>query len=66
MTRVVADMIRQCVDRGLADEISIHLSPILLGSGTPLFLGGGQRQLVQRSARVSPVATHLVYGLAEG
>lgn len=57
------DVVRQCVDRGLADELRIHLAPIVLGSGTPLFAGCGRRQLVQRSVRVSPAATHLTYGV---
>jgi dihydrofolate reductase len=57
------DVVRQCVEQGLADELRIHLSPIVLGSGTPLFTGGRRRELVQRSVRVSPTATHLVYDL---
>jgi dihydrofolate reductase len=55
------DVVRQCVDSGVADELRIHLSPILLGAGTPLFTGGPRREMVQRSVRVSKHATHLVY-----
>jgi dihydrofolate reductase len=55
------DVIRQCVDAGLADELRIHLAPIVLGVGTPLFHGAGRRELVQRSVRVSRNATHLLY-----
>ena len=58
-----ADVVRQCVDAGLVDELRIHLAPIVLGGGTPLFAGAGRRQLVQRSVRVSPHATHLTYVL---
>lgn len=58
-----ADVVRQVVDVGLADELRIHLAPIILGAGTPLFAGALRRQLVQRSVRVSPDATHLVYDL---
>ncbi|MGH8974891.1 MAG: dihydrofolate reductase family protein [Acidimicrobiia bacterium] len=57
------DVLRQCVDQGLVDELRIHLAPIVLGAGTPLFSGSRRRQLVQRSVRISPTATHLVYGL---
>ena len=55
------DVIRQALDTGLVDELRIHLSPIVLGAGTPLFAGIGRHELVQRSARVSTNATHLVY-----
>jgi dihydrofolate reductase len=55
------DVIRQCVDAGLVEELSVHLAPILLGGGTPLFAGSGRRELVQRSVRVSSNATHVVY-----
>lgn len=55
------DVIRQCVDAGVVDELHIHLAPIVLGGGTPLFAGSSRRELVQRSVRVSSNATHLVY-----
>ena len=55
------DVIRQCLDAGLVDELRIHLSPIVLGTGTPLFAGIGRHEMVQRSVRVSVNATHLTY-----
>lgn len=55
------DTVGQCVDAGLVDELRIHLSPIVLGSGTPLFTGRTRRPMTQRSARVSRTATHLTY-----
>lgn len=54
-------VVRQCLDEGLADELRIHLSPMVLGAGTPLFDGSARRELVQRSVRVSPTATHITY-----
>lgn len=57
------DVIRQCVDAGLADELIIHLAPMVLGSGTPLLVDCQLRQLVQRDVRISPNATHLTYAL---
>jgi dihydrofolate reductase len=32
-----ADVAQQFLERGLIDEISIHLNPVLFGSGTRLF-----------------------------
>lgn len=32
-----ADLGRQCLAAGVVDEISIHLAPVLFGSGTPMF-----------------------------
>ena len=55
------DVVRQCVDDGLADELVLHLAPIVLGAGTPLFAGAARRELRQREVRVSPHATHLTY-----
>ncbi len=55
------DVVRQCVDDGLADQLVLHLSPIILGAGTPLFLGATRRELRQRDVGVSPNATHLTY-----
>jgi dihydrofolate reductase len=60
------DVIRQCVDTGLADELIIHLSPVVLGGGTPLLAGCHRRQLVQRDVRTSPTATHLTYAVHTG
>ena len=55
------DVVRQCVDDGLADELVLHLAPIVLGAGTPLFAGAARRELRQREVHVSPYATHLTY-----
>jgi dihydrofolate reductase len=55
------NVIRQCLDAGLADELRIHLSPIVLGDGTPLFDGATRRQYEQESVEVSRYATHLTY-----
>lgn len=57
------DVIRQTVVEGLADELHIHLAPIVLGAGTRLFTGSDRLQLVQRSVRPSSTATHLTYGV---
>ncbi|MGR6998399.1 dihydrofolate reductase family protein [Yinghuangia aomiensis] len=46
---------------GLVDRLSIHLAPVVLGSGTPLFHEGPRRELVRRSVMATSTATHLVY-----
>jgi dihydrofolate reductase len=50
-----------CLAAGLLDRLRIHLSPEVLGRGTPLFAGVGRHRLVQREVRVSASATHLTY-----
>ena len=57
------NVIAQCVDERLLDELRIHLAPVVLGSGTPLFTAGPRHELVQRAVRVSATATHLTYGI---
>jgi dihydrofolate reductase len=56
-------LIRQAIDAGLVDELVLHLSPIVLGAGTPLFVDPAPRQLVQRDVRPSSTAVHLTYDL---
>lgn len=54
-------LIGSALDAGLVDTLSLHLAPVVLGSGTPLFTGGTPRTLVRRSATATANATHLIY-----
>jgi dihydrofolate reductase len=55
-------LIGSALDSGLVDVLSLHLAPVVLGAGTPLFSDGAPRRaLVQRSALGTSTATHLTY-----
>ena len=57
-----ADIDRRYLNAGLIDEIRLHLAPIVLGGGTPLFTGvRPDLRLVPTQATNSPLATHLTY-----
>lgn len=55
-------LVGSAVAAGLVDTLSLHLAPVILGSGTPLFTeGAAPRKLTQRSVLVTSTATHLIY-----
>jgi dihydrofolate reductase len=58
-----ADVGRQLLNAGAIDEISVHLVPVLFGSGTPLFGDGVDEHVTLEFVGVSesPHATHLRY-----
>jgi dihydrofolate reductase len=55
------DVIGQAIEQGLVDELHLHLAPMLLGGGTPLFRAGTRQMYRQREVRPSSNAVHLVY-----
>jgi dihydrofolate reductase len=57
------DVIAQSIAEGLADELRLHLAPLVLGGGTPLFPAGTIHELEQQEVRVSRYATHLRYAV---
>jgi dihydrofolate reductase len=57
------DIIAQALDAGLVDQLHLHLAPMVLGEGTPLFHGVGRIEMRQTDVQVSPHATHLTYEL---
>ncbi len=55
------EIIRRAVDAGLVDQLVLHISPVILGAGTPLFVDATRRELVQREVRPSRAAVHVTY-----
>src|SRR5580765_924566 len=55
------DVIGQALERGLVDEFHVHLAPLLLGGGTPLFRPGTRQRYRQREVRPSSNAVHIAY-----
>jgi len=58
-----ASAIGQALGAGLLDELNIHVAPLLLGDGTPLFgdYTGPQLDLEVTRVLESPAVTHLRY-----
>ncbi|MFL6272826.1 MAG: dihydrofolate reductase family protein [Actinomycetes bacterium] len=50
------DVIGQAMEQGLVDELRLHLAPILLGGGTPLFRAGTRQRYrhVTSARRATP------------
>jgi dihydrofolate reductase len=55
------DVIGQAIEKGLVDELHLHLAPLLLGGGAPLFRAGTRQRYRQRDVRPSSNAVHLTY-----
>ena len=55
------DVIGQALEAGLVDELRLHLAPMLLGGGTPLFRRGTRQLYRQGDVRTSRNAVHLTY-----
>lgn len=55
-----ADVIQQCLDAGLLDEIRLHLVPVLLGDGVRLFERASERRidLTRTTVVEGPGVTH--------
>jgi dihydrofolate reductase len=55
------DVMGQALEQGLVDELRLHLAPMVLGGGTPLFKPGTRQMYRQRDVRPSRNAVHLAY-----
>src|SRR5436190_708506 len=57
------DVLRQCLDAGIVDELALTVAPILIGSGKRLFDGIERTDLGFERIDVveSPFATHIRY-----
>ncbi len=66
MSKVVlgAHVAGQLLGAGLLDEVRIHLVPLLLGQGTPLF-AGERAELIPEGKPVAGAVTHLRYRVAK-
>jgi dihydrofolate reductase len=56
-------VIAQALRAGLVDQLHLHVAPILLGAGTPLFRDVGRIEMRQTDVQVSTTATHITYEL---
>ncbi|WP_426626208.1 dihydrofolate reductase family protein [Leifsonia sp. McL0607] len=56
-------LVGSAVAAGLVDALVLHISPVILGAGTPLFVDEPRRTLTQREVVVTSTATHLTYDL---
>ncbi|WP_328995746.1 SRPBCC domain-containing protein [Kribbella sp. NBC_01245] len=56
----------ECLRAGLADVLSLHLAPVVLGAGTPLFQDLDITQFELTDAITTPAAQHLTYRVRKG
>jgi dihydrofolate reductase/nitroimidazol reductase NimA-like FMN-containing flavoprotein (pyridoxamine 5'-phosphate oxidase superfamily) len=62
-----ADVARQCIERGLLDEVVVHVAPVLLGDGVRLFArqGGPPVRLERTAVEPSGQLTALRFRVAK-
>ncbi len=60
------DVVAQAIEQGLADELHLHIAPLIIGDGTTMFRAGMRQQYRQRDVRPSRNALHVVYERVRG
>jgi dihydrofolate reductase len=61
-----ADIARQVIAAGLADELALSIAPKLLGSGARLFPDGSPHELTRTRVVQSSMATHIWFTVSRG
>lgn len=59
-----ANVIQQYLAAGLVDEFQLHIVPVLMGGGVPLFEGLGRREFEKTRELASPAVTHMRFSAA--
>ena len=59
-------LVRQCLDAGALDAVSIHLVPIVLGAGVPYFPDGAPAGLEDPAVVEGDGVLHLTYAVKSG
>lgn len=58
-----AEVARQALDRGVVDQLILHVAPIVLSGGENLFIGLDKLRLEQVSSRATRHVTHITYNV---
>ncbi len=56
-------LVRQCLDAGVLDAVSIHLVPVVLGAGVPYFPAGAPAELEDPEVTAGDGVLHLHYAV---
>ncbi len=60
------DVVAQAIEQDLADELHLHIAPLIVGDGISMFRAGMRQRYRLRDVRPSRNALHVVYERASG